>query len=34
MREEQGIDPNNCHDDFNSDVDVNTINSFEPNELN
>ena len=33
MREEQGIDPNNCHDDFNGDVDVNTINSFEPNEL-
>jgi hypothetical protein len=33
MREEQGIDPDNCNDDFNGDVDVNTINSFEPHEL-
>jgi hypothetical protein len=33
MREEQGIDPNTCNDDFNSDTDVNTMENFEPNEL-
>ena len=33
MREEQGIDSDGCDDDFNNDVDVNTLDNFEPDEL-